>query len=68
VTLPEWNSFINLAADELYDLITTVYEDYQVADPVHFTTNGSSLSYPLPDGISVFQDAQGNNIVPPPSV
>ena len=23
VTLPEWNSFINLAADELYNLITT---------------------------------------------
>ena len=66
VTLPEWNSFINLAADELYDLITTVYEDYQVGDPVYFTTNGTSLSYPLPDGISTFQDAQGNNIVPPP--
>jgi len=66
VTLPEWNSFINLAADELYDLITTVYEDYQVADPVYFTTNGTSLSYPLPDGINTFQNAQGNNIVPPP--
>ena len=66
VTLPEWNSFINLAADELYDLITTVYEDYQVGDPVYFTTNGTSLSYPLPDGVSTFQDAQGNNIVPPP--
>jgi len=66
VTLPEWNSFINLAADELYDLITTVYEDYQVEGPVFFTTNGSQQSYPLPDGITVFQDKQGNNIVPPP--
>lgn len=66
ITLPEWNSFINLAADELYDLITTVYEDYQVEGPVFFTTNGSQQSYPLPDGITVFQDKQGNNIVPPP--
>jgi len=66
VTLPEWNSFINLAADELYDLVTTVFEDYYMADPVYFTTNGSSLSYPIPDGVSTFQDASGANIVPAP--
>lgn len=66
ITVPEWNSYINLAADELYDLITTVYEDYQVAEPVFFTTNGQTMSYPLPDGITVFQDANGNNIVPKP--
>jgi len=66
VTLPEWNSFINLAADELYDLITTVFEDYQVHDPVYFTTNGQTSSYPLPDGITVFQNKLGQNIVPPP--
>lgn len=66
VTLPEWNSYINLASDELYDLITTVYEDYQVGDPVYFTTNGQTQSYPLPDGVTVFQDANGNNIVPRP--
>lgn len=66
VTLPEWNSFINLAADELYDLVTTVFEDYYIAEPVYFTTNGSSLSYPIPDGINTFQDAAGANIVPEP--
>jgi len=66
VTLPEWNSYINLASDELYDLITTVYEDYQVHDPVYFTTTGNTSTYPLPDGITTFQDKQGNNIVPPP--
>jgi len=66
VTLPEWNSYINLATDELYDLITTVYEDYQVHDPVYFTTTGTTSTYPLPDGITTFQDKQGNNIVPPP--
>lgn len=66
VTLPEWNSFINLAADELYDLVTTVFEDYYMAEPVYFTTNGSSLSYPIPDGINTFQDAAGANIIPAP--
>jgi len=66
ITLPEWNNFINLAADELYDLITTVYEDYNLYQPVFFTTNGQTMSYPLPDGINTFQDANGNNIVPPP--
>jgi len=43
VSMPEWNSFINLAADELYDLVTTVYEDYQMAPPVYFTT-GSGIT------------------------
>ena len=66
ITLPEWNNFINLAADELYDLITTVYEDYNLYQPVFFTTTGQTMSYPLPDGITTFQDASGNNIVPPP--
>lgn len=66
VTLPEWNKFINLAADELYDLITTTYDDYNMYAPVYFTTNGTDSSYPLPDGVSEFQDANGNTIVPPP--
>lgn len=66
VTLPEWNSFLNLAADELYDLVTTSFQDYNMYEPVYFTTNGSSSSYPLPDGVTTFQDANGNDIVPPP--
>lgn len=66
VIMPEWNSFINLAADELYDLITTVFDDYNMYQPVYFTTNGSSMSYNLPDGTTTFQDANGQNIVPPP--
>ena len=66
VTLPEWNSFINLAADELYDLITTVFEDYNMYQPVYFTTNGAQSSYNLPDGVTTFQTASGSNIVPPP--
>jgi hypothetical protein len=43
VSMPEWNSFINLAADELYDLITTGYDDYQLYQPVYFTT-GSGVT------------------------
>lgn len=66
ITLPEWNSYINLAADELYDLITTVFEDYNMAEPAYFTTSGATQSYPLPDGITTFQNAQGQNFVPPP--
>lgn len=66
VSLPEWNKFINLAADELYDLVTTVYEDYQVHDPVYFYTNGTTMSYPMPDGVTTFQDSRGADIVPPP--
>lgn len=125
VSMPEWNKFINLAADELYDLITTTFDDYQMYQPVYFTTgsgpirdsvaNGvtytitslgtttnaqwnslgapgtafvgqsfvasvtqdipgtgtvqiasSASVYPMPDGVSEFQDAAGNTIVPPP--
>lgn len=66
VTLPEWNSYINLAADELYDLITTVYEDYQVHDPVYFVTTGTTSTYPLPDGITTFTNKAGQTITPPP--
>ena len=69
VTVPEWNNFINLAADELYDLITTVFEDYNMYQPVYFTTNGSTSQYPLPDGVTSFQTAASAGsvtIVPPP--
>lgn len=51
VTLPEWNTYINQAYFELYDLLTTEYEDYYVAPALSFNTDGSSQLYPLPDGI-----------------
>ena len=66
VSTPEWNTFINLAADELYDLITTVYEDYQMYQPVYFTTNNNQSTYNMPDGVTQFTDASGNTITPPP--
>jgi len=66
VSLPEWNFFINQAMFELYDLLVTVYEDYFIAPPVTFSSNGSSFLYPLPDGVLTFQDQAGNNFVPEP--
>ncbi len=66
VSMPEWNKFINLAADELYDLVTTVYEDYQMYQPIYFTTNGNQSSYNLPDGVTQFTTSTGSLITPPP--
>ncbi len=56
VTLPEWNSYINQAMYELYDLLITSYNDYYLAVPAAFTTNGSQYIYPLPDGAVSFTD------------
>lgn len=52
VTKSEWVSYINQSAFELYDLLVTVYEDYFVAPPITFTADGSTYSYPLPNGVN----------------
>lgn len=49
ITTPEWNSYINQSYYELYDLLVTVYEDYYLAAPLFFTTDGSDR-YALPNG------------------
>jgi hypothetical protein len=49
VQMPEWNSYINQSAFELYDLLTTVYEDYNIAPVVSILTDGSQ-QYDLPNG------------------
>lgn len=54
VSLPEWNNFINLAMYELYDLLIGVDEEFFVATPAQFSTNGSTYLYPLPDGVTSF--------------
>ena len=51
VTKSEWNSYINQAYYELYDLLITTNEDYYVAPRATFTTDGSS-NYDLPTGAS----------------
>lgn len=48
VTVPEWNTYINQSLFELYDLLTTVYEDYFLAPAFQFTTDGTTQNYPLP--------------------
>jgi len=49
VTKSEWNSYLNQAYYELYDLLITTNEDYYVAPRATFSTDGSS-SYDLPTG------------------
>lgn len=69
VTLIEWNSYINQSLFELYDLLITAYgEDYYVASPAQFTTNGNDFQYPLPDGVTSFTNgiSQAPGYVAPP--
>jgi hypothetical protein len=47
VGMAEWNVYIRQAAFELYDLLTSVFEDYYVTAPVSFTTDGSTQQYDL---------------------
>jgi len=68
VTIPEWNQFIDLAMYELYDLLITVYEDYNVAPPIQWTANGTDYLYPLPNGILTFTNRVTNDasyVAPP---
>ena len=66
----EWNSYINQAMFELYDLLVTEYEDYFIAPiPAQFTVNGSQFLYPLPDGLITFHNgldqSQPDFVAPP---
>lgn len=62
LTKAEWNSNINKAMFELYDLLITVYEDYYVAQPIQFNTDGNSYQYLLPNGSNTFLDANNLNV------
>ena len=48
VTMPEWNTYINQSYFELYDLLVTLYEDFFLADPYSFTTDGTNSQYSMP--------------------
>jgi hypothetical protein len=61
VTMPEWNSFINLAMFELYDILITTYEDYAIAQPIQFMTNGNQYTYDLPNGSNTFLNGYNLN-------
>lgn len=45
-----WNTYINQAMFELYDLLVTVFEDYFKAPAVQFTTVSNQAIYDLPNG------------------
>lgn len=62
----EWNSYINQSAFELYDLLTTLYEDFYLAPCVLLQTDGTSQDYDLPDGIEEFMDMEGAEFVAKP--
>ncbi len=66
VTTTEWNSYITQSAFELYDLLVTAYQDYYLAQPALFVTNGNQQQYPLPDGTSSFLTMTGSSFVPKP--
>ena len=66
VTTSEWNSYITQSAFELYDLLVTAYQDYYLAPPALFLTNGQSNRYPLPDGITSYMHENGTTFVAPP--
>jgi len=65
VSLTEWNGYINQAMFELYDLLITTYEDYSVATPVTFTTDGTNFLYPLPSGTNSFNNPLTNTTFTP---
>lgn len=64
VTLPEWNTYINMAMFELYDLLITLYEDYFIATPIQFTSDGTTFLYPLPDGVRTYTNGINNSQAP----
>lgn len=66
VTLPEWNFFINQSLFELYDLLITTYEDYFIAPPVTFVSDGTTFLYPLPNGVLSFLNQAQQSFVPQP--
>lgn len=67
VTMYEWNTFINLAMYELYDLLVTVFEDYYSAQPIQFACDGSTYRYALPNGLNTFTNADtGATFTPRP--
>lgn len=57
---------INNSGKELYDLLVSAYgNDYYLAPPANFTTNNITDRFPLPDGVTQFNDPQGNPFVAP---
>lgn len=54
VTTAEWNQYIKQSMFELYDLLVTVYEDYFLATPIQFTSDGTTFQFLLPNGVNSY--------------
>lgn len=55
----EVNSYINQSYFELYDLLIQKYgNNYFSADPAVFPTDGSTMQYPLPNGVLTFTNGR----------
>lgn len=66
LSVPEWNENINQSLFELYNLLVGAYEDQFVADPIRFSTNGTSQKFPLPDGATSYTNGySGSTAVAP---
>jgi len=66
VTKPELTEYINQSAFELYDILVNMFQDYYVATPAQFTSDGTTSLYQLPNGIQTFTDQNGNSFVAKP--
>ena len=69
VSNSEWRGYINQSMFELYDLLTTTYEDYFLATPIQFVSDGQKYLYPLPNVSNTFYNALATPLVtftPPP--
>lgn len=66
VSLSEWNTFLTLSLYELYDILIDTYQNYNVAVPIQFSTNGQQYLFPLPDGIITFTNRITNTVFAAP--
>lgn len=68
LTQDEWNFNLNQSAFELYDILITKFGDqYFLADPVSFVTNGQGR-YPLPNAVDTFLNTVTNTPVIAPRI
>lgn len=62
VTAAELDQYINLAAQTLYDILVSRFEDYYIKDPLTFTITAPDTTYDLPEDFYKLRgaDAQVN--------
>ena len=66
-TPDELASFANLALTELYDILITAYEDMYSDQSVYILTNGTTMNYPLPDGVTNYKGGVWNGTTGAPA-